>query len=254
MTRRRGYSLVEMLFVMSALAVVFGLCVSLIFMLIRLDKAGRARVTQAVIVERLARQFRQDARAATKGNVLTVKNDNVGGIELDQPGDVVVEYRRSGTNVERIRRGGNTPMHHDLYRLDGRERATIEVRDEDGQDWAVLALPDWPRPGPAEPGPRGAGRGPDRQGPPPRPGEGGGPMTAPIQRKAPRGVAIVPVLVCFVLILLMMTVVLKIALAQRARLQGEERRLQAEWLAEAGLDRAGRSSHLHVITRERPGR
>ena len=50
---------------------------------------------------------------------------------------------------------------------------------------------------------------------------------------------IVPVLVCFTLILLMASVLLKIGLAQRTQTQGEERRLQAEWLAEAGLERAG---------------
>ncbi len=57
-------------------------------------------------------------------------------------------------------------------------------------------------------------------------------------RRKPRGVAIVPVLVCFVLVMMITGVLLQLVRTERLQSQGEERRLQAEWLAEAGLERA----------------
>jgi hypothetical protein len=50
--------------------------------------------------------------------------------------------------------------------------------------------------------------------------------------------ALVPVLVCFVLILLVCGALLKTGLAQRDQVAAEEKRLQAEWLVESGLERA----------------
>jgi hypothetical protein len=49
---------------------------------------------------------------------------------------------------------------------------------------------------------------------------------------------IIPVLVCFVLIMLICAALLQLVFAERGVSRQEERRLQAEWLAEAGLERA----------------
>ena len=53
-----------------------------------------------------------------------------------------------------------------------------------------------------------------------------------------RGLTTVAVLVCLVIILLISGVLLKIGVAHRDRVRAMERGLQAEWLAQAGLDRA----------------
>ena len=56
---------------------------------------------------------------------------------------------------------------------------------------------------------------------------------------APRRAAVtVLVLVCLVVIALIGGTLLRTGLAQRRRIRAEERRLQAGWLAEAGLERA----------------
>ena len=62
-------------------------------------------------------------------------------------------------------------------------------------------------------------------------------MNQRVARKR-RGVVIVPVLVCFVLIMLICAALVQLVFAERGINRQEERRLQAEWLAEAGLDRA----------------
>ncbi len=53
-----------------------------------------------------------------------------------------------------------------------------------------------------------------------------------------RGLTTVAVLICLVVIMLISGVLLKIGVAQRDRVRAMERSLQAEWLAQAGLDRA----------------
>lgn len=57
-------------------------------------------------------------------------------------------------------------------------------------------------------------------------------------KRGRRGSAIVPVLLCFVLILLISGGLLKIGLAQRGQIGSEERALQTEWLVESGIERA----------------
>jgi Tfp pilus assembly protein PilX len=56
--------------------------------------------------------------------------------------------------------------------------------------------------------------------------------------RSSRGLTVVVVLVCLILITLVSGAVLKIGLAQRELARAQERRLQAEWLAESGAQRA----------------
>jgi Tfp pilus assembly protein PilX len=62
------------------------------------------------------------------------------------------------------------------------------------------------------------------------------PVASPGSRR--RGAVAVVVLVCLVLIALIGGTLLRTGLVQRRRLQMEEGKLQAEWLAESGLERA----------------
>ena len=60
----------------------------------------------------------------------------------------------------------------------------------------------------------------------------------PNRRPTARGLAIVPALVCLVLVTMLCAAMLKLAHAQRGATRDEERRMQAEWLAESGAARA----------------
>jgi hypothetical protein len=53
-----------------------------------------------------------------------------------------------------------------------------------------------------------------------------------------RGLTTVAVLVCLVVIMLISGVLLKTGIAHRDQVRAQERSLQAQWLAQAGLDRA----------------
>jgi prepilin-type N-terminal cleavage/methylation domain-containing protein len=65
MTRRRGYSLVELLVVISVTAVLMAIFALLAGMLLRLDRTGNAVMAGRETVGRLSSRFRADAHAAT---------------------------------------------------------------------------------------------------------------------------------------------------------------------------------------------
>ncbi len=58
------------------------------------------------------------------------------------------------------------------------------------------------------------------------------------QKRSRRALTTVAVLVCLIVISLIGAALLKVGLAQRNQVRSQEQRLQAEWLAESGLDRA----------------
>jgi len=59
-----------------------------------------------------------------------------------------------------------------------------------------------------------------------------------LRKRCRRALTSIAVLVCLIVITLIGASLLKVALAQRSQTGVEERRLQSEWLAESGLDRA----------------
>jgi type II secretory pathway pseudopilin PulG len=63
-------------------------------------------------------------------------------------------------------------------------------------------------------------------------------MRACRARPARRGLTAVAVLVCLVIVTMISGALLKIGVAHRDFVRGQERKLQAEWLAQSGIDRA----------------
>ncbi len=139
MRRRRGYSLIETLLVISAMAVVFGLCASMIHGLLRLDRAGRARLNEAATLSRLARQFRQDVRAASTSRS-SGKDDPRQELVLSVPPDRAIEYRWSKGRVLRAERAPGRADRHETYRLPDRAAPRFQVLDEHGVVWVSLGL------------------------------------------------------------------------------------------------------------------
>jgi prepilin-type N-terminal cleavage/methylation domain-containing protein len=64
--RRRGYTLVEMVAVLTVGSVILGIGVGMLHLLLRTERTGRQRVPQSRVVARLAQQFRSDVNAAER--------------------------------------------------------------------------------------------------------------------------------------------------------------------------------------------
>ena len=76
-------------------------------------------------------------------------------------------------------------------------------------------------------------------------------MIAARAKKPSRGMTVIAVLVCLIIVTLISGAVLKLSVAQRELARSQERRLQAEWLAESGAQRAvARLARDHDYTGE----
>ncbi len=153
-TRRRGFSLVEMVVVISAMAVILGMCVGLIHALLTLDRIGRAHLAEVAARGRLARQFRQDVRAASRAEPVRDRDGRAAALRLDRPDGPPVEYRAGPGRLDRDERpAGDAPVRRETFRLRATGAARFEVRDEQGDTFVGLLVPDGSAFGPAG-GPR----------------------------------------------------------------------------------------------------
>lgn len=115
MKARRGYSLVELLVVISSLAVVMGICVAILHSLLKLDRVGRAHLAQAMTRDRLAHQFRKDVHAAQTALPKTVPGVLSDRLELGRRDGRVVTYEAKGKTLGRSERLGDQLVRVESY-------------------------------------------------------------------------------------------------------------------------------------------
>lgn len=144
--RRRGYVIVELLLVISALAVLFGICVVLLHGLLKLDRGGRAHLAEATTRDRLARRFRLDVRAASDSKPGRAEDGAADRLELSLPDGRVINYRVVKGRIvrdEHDKNGGT--IHHESFRLPSHAIPEFQTRQVDKSLFINLQL----RPGPA---------------------------------------------------------------------------------------------------------
>jgi prepilin-type N-terminal cleavage/methylation domain-containing protein len=138
MRRRRGFTLIEVIVVMMAGALVLGLCVGLIHLLVGLDRAGRAHMNERTAVARLAQTFRDDVRAAVAAEPAAGAGGPGRRLVLKRPDGREVEYLVEEGAVLRAEREGEKVRHRDTFRLSRREAARLDVQPSEGL--TVVAL------------------------------------------------------------------------------------------------------------------
>jgi prepilin-type N-terminal cleavage/methylation domain-containing protein len=122
---RRGWSLLELLVVITAVSILMGFTAKLATQLIQYGKSERAAVVAAANLERLGRDLRNDARAATGPAELSETS-----LVLTQAEGRSIEYLVRPADVLRtIRRSGKT-QGFDTYKL---PKGTL-ARFESGRD------------------------------------------------------------------------------------------------------------------------
>ena len=93
---RRGVTLIELIIVITTMAIITSLAVTTIFMLLRVEGEGAGSLSEALIESRLARQFRKDVHSAIAAELA-----EDGALKL-QNDDQWIIYKPNEDNVSRM--------------------------------------------------------------------------------------------------------------------------------------------------------
>jgi hypothetical protein len=146
--KRRGFSIIEVLLVVGAVALLLGLCSGLLHVLLRLDRTGRAHAVETATVGRLARQYRQDVRAAIRARSVAGEDGAMSKLELTFPGERVVAYQPRDQALVRTQQQGAEVARRETYTLPFCQGPRFDVREVDDKVWVSLRLPRGSEPGP----------------------------------------------------------------------------------------------------------
>ncbi|WP_435016123.1 pilus assembly FimT family protein [Tundrisphaera sp. TA3] len=108
-----GYALVELLVVMTLLAILLGLCVGTLHLLMRLDRSGQDAGAEASDLFRLARAFRADAHAARDPEPPAASAERFAFATADGRS---VEYAARPGDILRTARQGDRIVGRDTFR------------------------------------------------------------------------------------------------------------------------------------------
>ena len=112
---RRGYSLIEMVAVMTVGSLIFGVSVAALLMLLGTEHTGRQQMQQRASLARLAKQFREDVHAAVR----EMPRPEAGAAcwSFEMPGGKAVEYNYGAGGIERIETSGEKVERRETYTL-----------------------------------------------------------------------------------------------------------------------------------------
>jgi prepilin-type N-terminal cleavage/methylation domain-containing protein len=130
---RKGFTLVELLAVITVSSFVLGLCVATVYALMRMEQAGRARLAEGASLGRLSLTFRDDVRAATGARPSAGDDRNPARLELALPEGRTVEYQARRGELLRTERSGGKVDHMDRFRLTAGASPRFATREEDGR-------------------------------------------------------------------------------------------------------------------------
>jgi len=135
MKRRAGYSLIELVVVMTVGAMMLGVAVGLLAMLLRTECAARDHLYHCTVLGRLADQFRRDAHAANAGNV-----DGPQRMQLELALNRTVTYHRRPGRIVRVEQVGQTAERRESFALPPAATASFEVHIDTTPTIASLAI------------------------------------------------------------------------------------------------------------------
>ena len=117
-TRRRGYSLIEMVVVVGAVTIVLSMCGLTLHALMRLDRSGRRGFDDASTVARLARQFRKDVRSASAAKT-NAADDEKSRLDMNIHDKQTVTYALEGIKLIRTeKQADGKVLNREGYRVD----------------------------------------------------------------------------------------------------------------------------------------
>jgi hypothetical protein len=124
---RRGITILEVLIVVTGVALMLGLCAVSIQLLMRLNSDGMSRVGAAVALERLGRQLRNDVHASQTAEVAS--EGKPASLRLVFASSHIVSYESSASRVVRTETTGGNVARHESFSLPNGTTARFELRE-----------------------------------------------------------------------------------------------------------------------------
>ena len=138
---RRGYSLTELLVVMSMTSVVFTVGVGMVHRVLHQQKfAGRDNAMHRV-AERLATKLREDVHRATAAELIESDDQGERSLELNLPGQRIVTYTVRDNLLERVSTGVNVASHRDAFQFPDNYRLQFADRPSERVAFTAFAIP-----------------------------------------------------------------------------------------------------------------
>jgi hypothetical protein len=170
---RRGITILEIMVVMTGVAVMLALCAVTIHLLMRLSDDGHTRLSASVSLERLGRQVRQDAHASDTAQLDQKAAGKTASLRLSLEPNHDVLYQPQRREVVRVETQDGKLSRRESYSLPPGSDSRFELRDEGARRLVVLVVTHDSGKDPIEP-PRpmevAALQGKDRVGPLGKPG------------------------------------------------------------------------------------
>jgi prepilin-type N-terminal cleavage/methylation domain-containing protein len=143
---RRGVSLIELMVVISVLAVLLGLCAVTIQLLLRIGSDAQARRSASAALGRLAERFREDVHACDDVQLRTSA-----GLRLRLNPSVMIDYEVHAGRIARVESTDGQASRRESYVLGRNDTAVIDRRDDGPRRFLALVVNHKERPGRAEP-------------------------------------------------------------------------------------------------------
>jgi prepilin-type N-terminal cleavage/methylation domain-containing protein len=136
-TTRRGFTLIEMLAVMTCLAIMMGLCAVTIQVLLRTGADAQERRSTTSALGRLAERFREDVHASDEAMVMASKDLRLARGSRPR---VAIVYEVEDGRVARIESVDDTESRRESYLLGRGHTAAFEARDDGPRRFLALVV------------------------------------------------------------------------------------------------------------------
>jgi prepilin-type N-terminal cleavage/methylation domain-containing protein len=139
MNQRRGYTLVELLVVISIVTVALTSVAVALHSLFQVDKQLRQELADAATLTRLAARLRSDAHGAEKAELMAGQTGTGGAAFTAQDGRRI-EYREESRRLVRTARRGDNVEHRDVFALPDHASAAWKIGKEGATTLVSLAI------------------------------------------------------------------------------------------------------------------
>jgi prepilin-type N-terminal cleavage/methylation domain-containing protein len=136
---RRGFTLIEMIAAISISAVLTGIAMSLLVVLLQVERTGRAHVEENRTIYDLSDQFRRDVRAAERA-VTNQGKKSSDILELSQGSTHIVHYEPAAGGVERLETVDGKTIRRESYALPSDWSAAIDVPSKTQPERVCITL------------------------------------------------------------------------------------------------------------------